>query len=150
VSIYGAYTLIASAALALVSCDRQEQHRKQIAEEYKKRLPAMEQSGIVAGSGEKTFKENYGLKISLPMPEKQFLVLLDRLKLRYDIAGQRPGIIPVPLHCHAIDLSRIQKVYQIYGKQFDRVHVVGEVYQAYVSKDGNIVCIENMFVYEGP
>jgi hypothetical protein len=98
----------------------------------------MEQSGIVAGPGERTLEENYGLKISLPMPEKQFLALLDRLKLRYDIENERPGIIPVPFHCHAIDLSRIQKAYRIYGKQFDSVRVLGEVYRAYVDKDGNV------------
>jgi hypothetical protein len=142
--------LVLLGALALVSCDRFEEHRKQTAEEYKKRLPSMERSGIFAGPGEKTFEENYGLKISLPIPEKEFLALLDRLKLRYDIAGQRPGIIPVPFHCHAIDVSRMQKAYQIYGKQFDSVHVLGEVYRAYVNKDGNVVCIENTFVYEGP
>jgi hypothetical protein len=124
--------------LALVSCDRAQQ-REQITEDYKRRLPTMEQSGIVAGPGERTLEENYGLKISLPMPEKQFLALLDRLKLRYDIENERPGIIPVPFHCHAIDLSRIQKAYRIYGKQFDSVRVLGEVYRAYVDKDSNVV-----------
>jgi hypothetical protein len=135
--------------LALVSCDRAQQ-REQITEDYKRRLPTMEQSGIVAGPGERTLEENDGLQISLPMPEKQFLALLDRLKLRYDIENERPGIIPVPFHCHAIDLSRIQKAYRIYGKQFDSVRVLGEVYRAYVDKDGNVVCIENTFVYDGP
>jgi hypothetical protein len=145
-----ATVVVMSAAMIFPSCNKAEENRIRITEEYKKRLPAMEQSGVVAGPGEKTFEEKYGLKISLPMPENQFVALLDRLKLRYHIAGQRPGIIPVPFHCRPVDLSRMQKAYQIYGKQFDSVRVLGEAYHAYVNEDGSVVCLENRFVYEGP
>jgi hypothetical protein len=108
----------------------------------------MNQVNIVAGPGEKTFEENYGVRVVLPMPENQFLALLDRLKLRYEIMGDRSSKIEIsaPQHSHAIDLSRIQRDYQIYGR-VDRVHKVAEGYRAYVDKKEQVVYIENMFAY---
>jgi hypothetical protein len=44
----------------------------------------------------------------------------------------------------------MEKTYQIYGKQFDNARVAGEAYRAYVNENGDVVCIENMFVYDAP
>lgn len=133
---------------ALVSCNSHDVRRKEIAEEYKKRLPAMEQSGIVAGPGEKTFEETYRVKVHLPIPEREFLALLDRLKLRYEILGDRATKVGIsaPWHSSTLDLSQIEREYQIYGK-VDRVRKVAEGYRAYVDKQGQVIYMENMFAY---
>lgn len=106
---------------------------------------------IVAGPGERTFTEKYGLTIGLPMSEKSFLEILDRLQLRYETYG-RPGSneeIPPSHWSNELDLSKIQGCYQIYG-DVDRVHRVGEIYRAYVDMDRRVVYIENAFSYTGP
>ena len=129
--------------MIFASCDRTG--------ESSKRIETMKQANIVAGPGEKTFAEKYGLNISLPMSETDFFALLDRLKLRYEKYGERGTDmeLPPPWHSETLDLSRIQKSYQIYGN-IDRARRVGEMYRAYVDKDHRVVYIENAFSYTGP
>lgn len=119
--------------------------------ESNKRLETMQQANIVAGPGEKTFAEKYGLNITLPMAEKDFLGILEHLKLRYELYGERGTNreIPPVRHSETIDLAKMQKCYQIYGA-VDRVRLIGEMYRAYVDKDQRVVYIENAFDYTGP
>jgi len=110
----------------------------------------MEDSNIVAGPGEKTFNERYGLRLALPMDEKAFLGTLDRLKLRYELYGQRGSEREMPKpRRSAIDMSRIIKCYQIYG-DLDVKRGVGAVYRSYVDEKNRVVYIENTFDYTGP
>jgi hypothetical protein len=134
--------LFSFAALTLVACDTAEEHRKRVAAEYQKRLPEMERSGIVAGPDELTFEENQGVKLQFPMPEGQFLELLKRLNLSYDLQT----IIPAPWHSKKLDVSKMERTYQIYAKA-DHARRFAEVYRAYVDKAGQVVYLENMFAY---
>lgn len=142
-------TCLILAIASLSSCDDAD-HDLRVAE-YQKRLPAMERSGIVAGPGEKTFEEYYGVKVPLPMPEAEFLALLDRLKLPYELNGERGTqmIIPSPKHSKTVDASQMQKSYQIYG-EIDPLHRSRAMFRAYVDEAGRVVYLENMFGYEGP
>jgi len=89
-------------------------------------------------------KESQGVKLQLPMSEDQFLELLKRLNLSYDLQT----IIPTPWHSKKLDVSKMQRAYQIYGKT-DRARQVAEMYRAYVDESGRVVYIENMFGYFG-
>jgi hypothetical protein len=145
--------LLSFAPLMLICCDKEEEHRKHVTADYQKRLPKMIKSGIVAGPEEGTFEENQGVKLHLPMPEDQFVALLKRLKLEYEVVGERGTqmIIPTPWHSDKLDISPMQRAYQIYG-QPGRLNprLPGqEMYRAYVDKSGRVVYIENMFGYDG-
>lgn len=111
----------------------------------------VKQTSIVGGPGEKTFAEKYSLSVTLPMPETAFLEILKRLKLQYDVYGERGSAreIPPPSQSTLVDPSKMQKVYQIYG-EVDRVKRTGEMYWAYVDMDHRVVYIENRFSYTGP
>jgi hypothetical protein len=126
-----------------ISCDQKQ--RRQNAE-YQKKLLEMLKSGVVAGPGEKTFEENQSVSLHLPMPESEFLALLQRTNLRFERTGEQSGIIPKPWHNDSLDLSRIEKAYQIYGKTDPKRHVA-EGYRAYVDKSGEVIYLENMFIY---
>ena len=140
-------------ALTSVCCDKEEEHRKRVAADYQKRLTEMIRSGIVAGPEEGTFEENQGVKLHLPMPEDQFVALLKRLTLKYEVVGERGTqmIIPIPWHFDRLDISVMQRAYQIYGQR-GRLNprLPGqEMYRAYVDKNERVVYIENMFAYNG-
>lgn len=107
----------------------------------------VKQNNIVAGYGEKTFSERYNLNIALPMPEAKFLALLDRLKLHYEVYGERgtDSGLPSPRQSTKFDLSKAEKCYEIYGG-VDH----GEGYRAFVDKDHQVIYIENAFSYTGP
>jgi hypothetical protein len=142
-----------SLTIAIISgsCDKRDQMKQQTAAEYNQRLRGMAKSGIVAGPGEKTFEESQGVKVSLPIPEDNFLALLNRLKLPFEVIGERGtnAIVPHPWHSDTLDISKIQRAYQIYGK-IDRAHQSREMYRAYIDRGGRVVYIENMFGYSGP
>jgi len=108
-------------------------------------------AGIVAGPGEKTFAERYHLQIKLPMPEASFLTLLKRLRLNYTVYGERGTTreISPPRLSKAVDLSKMQTLYQVYGG-VDQVTHTGEMYWAYVDEKHRVVYIENAFAYTGP
>jgi len=107
-------------------------------------------NNIVAGPGEKTFAENYALKISLPISEREFLSLVGRLGLHHEHYGERNTamIIPTPRHSK-FDLANIEKCYKIYGR-VDRANHVGMDYRAYVDQNHRVVYIENDFSYPAP
>lgn len=108
---------------------------------------SMRQDDIVAGYGEKTFTEKYHLDITLPMPEAEFLVILDRLKLHYEVYGERgtDSKMPLPRHATEKDLSKAIKCYEIYG-QVDH----DEGYRAFVDGRHQVIYIESAFSYTGP
>ena len=108
-------------------------------EEYQKRLSEMKRSGIVAGTREKTFDENYKVKVRLPMPEKQFIALLKHLKLSYELFGE----VPTPLHSRSLDVSKVRRCYHVYGDARKK-------YRAYVDRDNRVIYIENAFTYPIP
>ena len=111
----------------------------------------MHRTDIVAGPGEKDFAEKYDLKIVLPMPEAEFIAILARLKLQYDVSGERGTDrgVPPPRQSKFVDPAKMQRVYQIYGDR-DMVRRVGEYYWAYVDMNHQVVHIENEFAYTGP
>lgn len=113
--------------------------------------PSASQSLVVAGPGEKNFLAQYDLKFTLPISEAKFLAILDRLKLSYDRCGERGTemAIPPPHWSNAVDMSKVQTCYQIYGGN-DSVHRVGKLYRAYVDRNHQVIYIENAFAYTGP
>jgi hypothetical protein len=111
---------------------------------------APERTGTGAGPGEKTFSERYGLNLALPIDEEVFINTLNRLKLRYELYGERGSGREIPPSRHAsLDLERILRCYQIYGGLNAR-RGVGATYRAYVNDERKIVYIENAFEYIGP
>lgn len=152
--------VVLGAAMISASCESPDEEIERVAADYQERLKVMEREGIVAGPREKTIAEKYDLKISLPMPETEFLALLHRLNLRYEKWGERGGPIEIgrPWHSDKLDLSQIERTYQIYGEPWsvpsratatpgDRTPGMGEAYVAYVDKHNRVVYIENSFNY---
>lgn len=92
----------------------------------------MKQTDIVAGYGEKSFPEKYYVKLTLPMPEADFLALLNRLKLHYGICGERGtgAGLPPPRQQTTVDLSHAEKCYEIDGDR-DPVKRIGEAWRAF-------------------
>jgi hypothetical protein len=134
------------AALMLATCDKAEEQRKRIAAEYQKRLPEMLKKGIVAPAWEKTFEENQGVKLQLPMPEPEFIALVKKLHL--DVYDEGEDVIPGPhWQPHAIDTSQTRHAYIISGKADPKLPF-HEQYRAWVDKRGRVVYIENEFGYE--
>jgi hypothetical protein len=142
VSIFPLIQLAAMSAIATVvfSCNQMSENRD--------RITQGQQSNIVSGPREETFTERYRVSLSLPMSEQAFLKLLRRLKLSYEVVGERNTAteILIPLHSRSLDLSKIKRSYQIYGD----VGRVGKKYRAYVDRDNRVVYIENAFSYPIP
>lgn len=137
--------------LMMQCCDVVPQNHAAGSEGYQQRLKIMEKSGVVAGPSEKTFEESHGIKLHLPMPADEFLRTLHRLKLRYSVYAKRntKEPIPAPWHSDKLNLDSIRRVYQIYGN-VDATQQSREMYRAYEDKTGQIVYLENTFVYAGP
>ena len=111
----------------------------------------MNSRDIRAGAGEKTFVERYRLKVTLPMQEAEFLRILRRSNLDYEVYGEKGSKrgIPRPRHLGVVDMAKIQRVYQIYG-DVDRAKRVSKVYWAFIDMANRVVYIENNFSYTGP
>ncbi len=109
------------------------------------------QPNIIAGTGERTFAEKYDLFLKLPMRQSEFVALLHKLHLLYEVCGDRATNMEIPpaRHSRSLDVLRIQKCYQIYGS-IDRSRGIGEMYRAYVDQEDRVVYIENAFSYTGP
>lgn len=105
---------------------------------------------IAAGYGEKSFVDRYGIKISLPMPEADFLTLVKQLKLHYEpCGGEGNQSIPSPRQATKIDLKEAVRCYEIDG-DVDLTRRVGARYRAFVDASGRVIYIENAFSYTGP
>jgi hypothetical protein len=106
---------------------------------------------IVAGPHEKNFADEYHLKITLPIPEKEFVALVDRLHLLHGSCGERgtERQIPPPKWSDKINMSAVQSCIQIYGKK-DVAHRIGKMYRAYINGEHMVIYIENAFAYTGP
>lgn len=104
---------------------------------------------IVAGPAEQTFSQRYHIRLVLPMDEGSFVRLLHRLKLDYEVFGERgtPREIPPLRHSKNIELREIMKCLQIYGND---KHVGREIYRAYIDNKGRVVYVENAFAYPEP
>jgi hypothetical protein len=146
--------LLIGAVILLYACDRAEQHRRRVVEEYQKRLIEMQKSGIVAGPSEPTFEEKHRIRLHLPMSEAEFLRILDSLKLSYRVFAEQGTDVPIPTPWHSdklthqINLDTIQKVYQILG-EIDHAQQSREIYRAYIDKNGQLVYLENTYGYTG-
>lgn len=108
-------------------------------------------ANIVAGHGEPSFTENFGLKVDLPMDEAEFRFLLESGKIDFRlIDGSNPNeILPVPRHRQSNDVVKYRKMYEIYGG----VGLDGrarKTFRAYVDANSMVVYIENAFSYTGP
>jgi hypothetical protein len=143
--VYRMYAPLLAVAMFLVfaSCDQSDG--------TKSGVPLMKRTDIIAGYGEKSFPEKYHLRITLPMPEADFIALLDHLKLHYGVCGER-GVgagLPPPRQQSKVDLSKAQKCYEIDGDR-DPVRHTGEAWRAFTDKDHRVIYIENVFAYTGP
>ena len=115
------------------------------------RESAMFNSTMVAGQGEKTFAQKYGLNINLPLSEVQFLRLLHQLHLHYEMCGVR-GVgagLPPPRHETSIDLSGAQRCYEIDGDR-DTSKGTAEAWRAFANQQHQIFYIETAYAYTGP
>lgn len=112
---------------------------------------AMKQPNIVAGPGEPTLAERYHVTIRLPMPERDFIGLLRRLNLHFELCGGAgtPDSLPPPRWTSAARLTNAIKCYDIYG-DVDQVRHVGESYRAFLDNHDQVIYIENIFAYTGP
>lgn len=105
---------------------------------------------IVAGYGEKSFPERYGVAVRLPMPEMQFLALVRKLGLYYQFCGERGSDlgVPPPRQKTSLDLSQAKKCYEIDGDRDVKKHS-GEAWRAFTDSKDQVIYIENAFVYTG-
>lgn len=108
-------------------------------------------ANIVAGHGEPSFTENFGLDISLPIHEDKFRSLLDTRHIGYRLIDSTDGksILPAPRHRKLIGPENYKKMYEIYG-EIDTEHRIGKRFRAYVNSTGMVIYIENAFSYTGP
>jgi hypothetical protein len=106
--------------------------------------------GVVAGYGEKSFAERYRLAIKLPMPETQFLAIVQKLGLYYQTCGERGSDlgVPPPRQKTSIDLSKAKKCYEIDGDRDVKKHTA-EAWRAFTDSKDQVIYIENAFVYTG-
>lgn len=111
----------------------------------------MMQSNIVAGPGEQSFSQKYDPQLVLPIPEEDFIKLLKKNGLDFSIAGVTgtERSVPPPRRSNDVDLSSVQKMYQVYGP-VDRVRRIGEMYRAYVDTSHRVIYVENAYAYTGP
>lgn len=111
----------------------------------------MKQPNIVAGPGEATLAERYHVTISLPMPERNFIGLLRRLNLRFELCGGEgtPQPFPPPRWTSPANLTNAVKCYDIDG-DVDQAHHTSESYRAFLDHNNQVIYIENTFAYTGP
>ncbi|HVT27847.1 MAG TPA: hypothetical protein VHE81_07510 [Lacipirellulaceae bacterium] len=130
-------------ALFLVACDERGGGHE--------RTAAVKQTDIVAPLGEPSFPQKYHLKLTLPMPEAEFIALVDRLKLYYQVCGERGTDIGLPplRQQSTIDTARFQKCYDIIGDR-DFAQRIGEGWRAFTDRNHRVIYIENDFAYTGP
>ena len=95
--------------------------------------------------------EKYHLKLTLPMPESDFVALLDRLKLYRQTCGERgtDDTLPTLRQQSTIDVTRFQKCYDIIGDR-DFARRIGEGWRAFTDRNHRVIYIENDFSYTGP
>lgn len=133
--------LLIPAGLLLSACDQRHDKDEQ----------PINRSNIVAGYGEQTFPEKYGLQITLPISEPDFLAILNRLRLRYVVCGERGTALDIPplRHPTTVDLSKAQKCYEIDGDRDVTKHM-REAWRAFTDQQHQIYYIENVFSYTAP
>lgn len=105
---------------------------------------------IVAGYGEQSFTQRYKIGLKLPVPESQFLALVRKLGLYYQLCGERGKDvgIPSPRQKTSIDLSHAKKCYEIDGDRDIKKHTA-ESWRAFTDSQDQVIYIENAFVYTG-
>ena len=133
----------AVAGLFLTACDQHGGGNE--------RAATVKQTDIVAPPGEPSFPEKYHLKLTLPMPESDFIALLDRLKLYRQSCGERgtDDALPTLRQQSTIDVTRFQKCYDITGDR-DFARRIGEGWRAFTDRNHRVIYIENAFSYTGP
>jgi hypothetical protein len=111
----------------------------------------MKQTAMVAGPGEPTFAERYRVTVTLPMPERDFIALLRRLNLHFEVCGgwSTSHPLPPPRWRSSVDLTSAVKCYDVVG-DVDPVHHTGESFRAFLDNHGQVIYIENTFSYTGP
>lgn len=107
-------------------------------------------SGLIRGGrGEPTLDQRYGLTITLPMPEAEFVGMIQRISLPIHRAGERGSDYPIlrrPRHNREIDMSMISHGYVIDGGYHPDLRR-NEIYRAYVNRDDQVVYVENAYEY---
>ena len=85
------------------------------------------------------------------MPESDFLTLLKKIGLQYDVCGERGTnrLMPIARQKSIVDLSKSEKCYEIYGDKDEKIHMA-KYYRAFTGANKNIIYIENTFAYTGP
>lgn len=136
-----------SMSFAVLACDNSHH----ASSSYNARLANMQARHVVAGPGEDTFEQTFHVQLDLPIREANFLALLRKLKLNFEVMGKRGTemVIPHPWHSQNIDLAQVERCYQIYGPS-DPNGRSRKMYRAYVDSAGRVTYVENMFGYTGP
>jgi hypothetical protein len=112
---------------------------------------AMIHSTMVAGPGETTFAAKYNLDIHLPMGEDEFLQILRRLRLHYQICGRRNTDIGLPpaRHDTSIDMTQAETCYEIYGDH-RLPRGAAEAWRAFSDQQHRIFYVETAYAYPAP
>lgn len=124
------------AALFLAGCDQRGGGNERVA--------TVKQTDIVAPPGEPSFPQKYHLKLRLPMPESEFVALVDRLKLYRQTCGEHGtnDALPTLRQQSTIDVTRFQKCYDIIGDR-DLARRIGEGWRAFTDRNHRVIYIEN-------
>ena len=85
------------------------------------------------------------------MPEGDFLALLRRLNLHFELCGEAntSNPVPPPRWRAPADLTRAVKCYEVVGG-VDPVHHTGESYRAFLNSHNQVIYLENTYSYTGP
>lgn len=107
------------------------------------------QTNIVAGHGEPSFTETFGLKLTLPIGEDEFRALLvsNGIEFRLIDASNGKEVLPLPRHRQSFDPA-VKKMFEIYGGVDADKHI-GKRFRAYIDSNGMVIYVENAFSYTG-
>ncbi|WP_266159095.1 hypothetical protein [Dyella silvatica] len=107
-------------------------------------------NGFSAGYREKNFAQMYDSSLRLPVNEGEFIYLLKRAHLSFEVRAEGVGAI-----CHYAPQRTLIK-----DESITKVYVITDVaklrpgrgvyFSAFVNDFGQVVYVENNFTYEGP
>ncbi len=93
---------------------------------------------------EPSFEEHFGISVELPVPEPDFIELLNAQGISYEVSTTRRR--PSPRNPEAVADASLTHEIAVYG-DFDAELGRKADYRAYVEDSGDVVLIENAFSY---
>lgn len=100
--------------------------------------------GEFAPPGAMTFGQRYKVVLHLPMPESEFLQILNRLHIQYDRIPPNPSALTETQKVGQYYLSDVSHTLQVHAG-YNKVLRRTEIYEIFVARDGQVIRIEDRF-----